>query len=164
MTSQEQYGLNGAVGRQCKQNSHSQKRKPVPWDAGLVTRAYSPRANHPLDGWLWLWYLWIRVCHWVKKKRGYWPLLCKNQYPLPLPRSAGCGTWTRTVSPPKDFESSSSAIPTSRLLRARRLKTDLFYQNSEDFATVFWIFSQKLKVQTVEKKNERGLYKMHKKR
>ena len=52
-TSQEQYGLNGAVGRLCKQNSHSLKRKPAPWDAGLVTRAYSPRANHPLDGWSW---------------------------------------------------------------------------------------------------------------
>ena len=53
-TSQEQYGLNGAEGRLCKQNSYSRKRKPAPWDAGLVTRAYSPRANHPSDGWSWL--------------------------------------------------------------------------------------------------------------
>ena len=29
-TSQEQYGLNGAVVRLCKQNSHSLKREPAP--------------------------------------------------------------------------------------------------------------------------------------
>ena len=29
-TSQEQYGLNGAEGRLCKQNSYSRKRKPAP--------------------------------------------------------------------------------------------------------------------------------------
>ena len=50
VTSQKQYGLNGAVG---SQTSHSLKWKPAPLDAGLVTGAYSPRANHPFDGWLW---------------------------------------------------------------------------------------------------------------
>ena len=48
--SQEQLGLNGAMRNMCKHISCSSKRKPAPWEAGLVIRAYSPNANHPLDG------------------------------------------------------------------------------------------------------------------
>ncbi len=35
-----------------KHSSRSLKRKPAPLDVGLAIRAYSPRANHPFDGWL----------------------------------------------------------------------------------------------------------------
>ena len=54
----------------------------------------------------------------------------------PLPRSAGCGTWTRTVSLPMDFESTSSAIPTSRLLNCMKLSYNI------DYSSIGWWFWQ----------------------